>query len=275
MKWLIVSDLHLGSRASRAAQSLDVLCRLSEQAGRVVFNGDTLDKFYGTDAQCDSSGTEHLERLRAVRGVGGQGPTFLTGNHDPGISEEHWLYHEESATLIVHGDALADCTHPTKHEEQQLMRHFSARWQTLGGRPTDLETLHRHYRAVQLEFLPVINPYKKSKTAWQYAKSLLYPPRRPFDILRYWRGAPRLALKMARGFPRPLKHLVFGHSHRAGRWLIDGVEVINTGSFMPFSEPYAVELEGADVRFMPLRVLAERVRESVPVNATVSAGTSA
>ena len=263
MKWVIFSDLHLGSRASVAAQSLEILCRLGERAGRVVFNGDTLDKFYGEDAQCDSSGTEHLERLRNL-GV----PTdFLTGNHDPGISNTHWLYHDESATLIVHGDALADCTHPTKPEDQALMRQFAIRWMSLGGRPTDFETLHQHYRSVQTEFLPIINPYKKSKTVWQYAKSLLFPPRRPIDILRYWHNAPRLALKMARGFPKPLKHLVFGHSHRAGKWLIDGVEVINTGSFMPFSKPYAVEIEGATVRFAKLQSLAEGARILVPAGA--------
>jgi UDP-2,3-diacylglucosamine pyrophosphatase LpxH len=258
VKMLIVSDMHLGSKASTADGRLDALARLAPRFDRVIFNGDTLDRYYSTPPS-DEKAQHYLDSIKARCGGRNGPPELLTGNHDPAVGDAHWIYHEASETLVFHGDCLADCTHPSKAEEQEMMAHFRVRWDALGGRPVEFEALHQNYREVQRQWLPVINPYKKSKTAWQYAKSLLFPPRRPFDILNYWRTAPRKALKVARGFQKPLKHVVFGHTHRPGHWRMEGIEVFNTGSFMPFSKPFAITLEDEKVGYVALDQLLEAV----------------
>ncbi len=264
MTTLILSDLHLGSRASSAAERLDDIARVAQSFDRVIFNGDTLDRCY-SDPNADES-ARFIGAVKSRCGGRHSPPILLSGNHDPAATTEHFVYDETSQTLIFHGDTLADCTHPTKHEEQQIMARLRERWGELGGRPTDFETLHRHYREIQLKWLPIVNPYKKSKTIWQYARSLLYPPRRPLDIVNYWRHAPRLALKVARGFPKPFKRVVFGHSHRCGHWKIDGVELFNTGSFMPFSRPTVIMLDGDALRYMPLDTLVRSRARALPAS---------
>lgn len=258
MKTLIVSDLHLGSRASSAWRQLDSLARVANGFDRVIFNGDTLDYCY-TDPNKRGEG-ENQRFLAAVRGkCGGRNgpPILLSGNHDAFATEQHYLYDDESQSLIFHGDTLADFTHPTKTEDQKLSAKLAERWLELGGRPVDFELLHQHYRAVQMQWMHAIIPVKKSKTVLQYAKSLLYPPRRPFDVVEYWHRAPGRVLKVARGFPRTFKHIIFGHSHRGGHWNIDGVKLFNSGSFMPLSKPLAVLVEDAQVRIVPLRQLID------------------
>ncbi|HLX59702.1 MAG TPA: metallophosphoesterase [Planctomycetota bacterium] len=258
MKTLVLSDLHLGSRASRAAARFDEINRVAASFDRVILNGDTLDRCY-SDPRGDEMALRLIdEALRRCASRNGP-PELLTGNHDPAISEIHWIYHEASATLIYHGDCIRDCTHPTKKDDQQLMVKLRERWAELGGRPKDFVALHANYREIQRVHLPIINPYKKPKTALQYALSLIYPPRRPFDVIHYWMKAPERALSLAQGFGRPIKRVVVGHSHRPGRWKIGEVEVFNTGSFMPLSDSFALCLDGEKVDYVPLKALAESV----------------
>ncbi len=267
MKILILSDLHLGSRASKAAANLDGIARVAAGFDRVILNGDTLDRCYG-DPSGDERATRFIEDVRERCASRNGPPELLTGNHDPAISDAHWVYHEASATLIFHGDCVLDCTHPTKKDDQAMMARLRARWDELGGRPEDFSTLHQNYRQVQRQFLPIINPYKKPKTALQYAMSLIFPPRRPFDILHYWMKAPERALKLARAFKQPLKAVVVGHTHKPGHWKIDGVDVYNTGSSMPLSGAFAFCIDNERVEHIRL----ERLVESAPTAVAVTCG---
>lgn len=262
MKVLVLSDLHLGSKASQAAARFDQISRVAARFDRVILNGDTLDRCY-SDPRGDEKALSLIdEALRRCASRNGP-PELLTGNHDPAISETHWVYHEATATLIYHGDCIRDCTHPSKKDDKQLMAKLRERWAQLGGRPRDFMALHANYREIQRAQLPIINPYKKPKTALQYAMSLIYPPRRPFDVIHYWMKAPERALTLAQGFNRPVKRVVVGHSHRPGRWRIGGVDVFNTGSFMPLSDSFALCIDGEKVDYMPLKALADSVGQIV------------
>ncbi len=260
MNTLVLSDLHLGSKASHAAANLPDLARITATFDRVILNGDTLDRCY--TAPVDHDGASQL--LAAVQkncASRNAPPEFLTGNHDPVISKTHWIYDELSQTLIYHGDCIRDCTHPTKKTDQLLMAKLSERWAKLGGRPKDFIALHENYREVQCRELPIINPYKKSKNVIEYFMSLVYPPRRPFDIMHYWMTAPERALATARGFNRPIKHVVVGHTHKPGQWRIDGINIYNTGSYMPFSGAFGFITESESVRFAPLKQLFDSSRK--------------
>ena len=90
---------------------------------------------------------------------------------------------------------------------------------------------------------------------FSYCWRQLSSPWRVLTILRYWQSAPFCVVVRARDFGRPVAHVAFGHTHRAGTWRRDGIAIYNTGSLMPFSQPYAIVVEGARVEWRPLEEL--------------------
>jgi len=258
MKTLILSDMHLGTQASKAASYLDGIRTAARNYDRVILNGDTLDRYEKPD--CVDSAKRHLgDALDACSSRNGP-PELICGNHDPVISGDQWIYDEPSATLVFHGDCIADCTHPTRITDQLLMVRLQQRWKEMGGRPTRFPELIRMHRSIQAEFALEYPPGKVSRTFLSYVMSTLYPPQRPFHILRYWAGAPRLAAMLGLTHDKPVRHIVVGHTHRAGSWSIKNTHVFNTGSFMPLSVPNVVLIDGGAVKFMPLETLLRSSR---------------
>jgi predicted phosphodiesterase len=261
MKVLVLSDLHLGVPASSAPRWFASLRALCGQYDRVILNGDTLDRYEapGCHVDCDGLLRQTHDCLSARRGP----PEMVMGNHDPAVSTHQWLYLEESATLIFHGDCVADCTHPTRADEQLLAGRLARHWAQHGGRPKTFVELSDVYRRIQAQHIRENPLIRDPKTALTYLASAFLPPQKPFHILRYWRRAPRLAAELAATFDRPVRHVLIGHSHRPGRWALNGLVVMNTGSFMPGSRPYAAIIEDGVVALHPLRELARSARPSV------------
>src|ERR1700759_4263513 len=102
MRTLILSDLHLASRSSRAKAHLSALERLCREFDRVILNGDTLDRYEcaGACAENDRFAAQVPHLFASRSGP----PEILCGNHDSGLSERNWIYLEASQTLIFHGD---------------------------------------------------------------------------------------------------------------------------------------------------------------------------
>jgi len=242
MKTLILSDLHLGSGSSRAGNMLEDLRRVAGGFDRVILNGDTLDRYESPEYQIAAPW------LRAVKDAlqcGGGGPELLAGNHDPAISNEHYVYLSDSATLVFHGDCIADCTHPSREEDRTLMAAMGEKWSALGERPRRFKDLVHVYREVQRRHLKDHIRVCEPKSVPRYLFNVFFPPQKPFHIVRYWYRMPGLAARIAATFDQPVRNIVIGHSHFGGTWLKHGINVYNTGSFMPISRPYAaVEADG-------------------------------
>ncbi|HYG77418.1 MAG TPA: metallophosphoesterase [Planctomycetota bacterium] len=253
MKTLILSDLHLGTDASSATRYLDGIRAVARHCDRVILNGDTLDRYEARNCTPDA---ERLlkDALEACASRNGP-PELISGNHDPAVSGEQWIYDAESATLVFHGDCIADCTHPTRLTDQMLMARLQQHWKEIGGRPQKFTDLISVYRRIQAEFAIENPPGRVSRTALEYVLSIFYPPQKPFHILRYWAGAPRLAAALGETFDKPLRHLVVGHTHRAGCWKVKNFQVINTGSFMPLSTANAAVIVDSKVNFVPIETL--------------------
>lgn len=263
MRTLILSDLHLGSRSTRAPAHLAALERLCREFDRVILNGDTLDR-YEAPGVCAEN--DRLAGVARAALCSRNGPAeFLRGNHDPALAKQNWIYLEASQTLVFHGDCIQDMTHPSRKQDKLLAAHLAAAWNSRGGRPTEFLKLVDIYRDLQNEFL-VANPqiYDRHSKAFYLLRALI-PPHRPFQIFSYWGRAPGMVARLARTFDRPVKNTVVGHSHRGGEWTLDGVRVLNTGSFMPLSTPLAVVASGPHVSIQPLHaLLRERSFVSAP-----------
>jgi len=263
MRTLILSDLHLGSRSTRAPAHLAALERLCREFDRVILNGDTLDRFEapGVCAENDRLASQARAALCSRTGPA----EFLRGNHDPALSERNWIYLESSQTLVFHGDCIQDMTHPSRKQDKLLAAYLARAWKSRGGRPTEFLKLVDIYRDLQNEFL-IANPqiYDRHSKAFYLLRALI-PPHRPLQIFSYWHRAPGMVARLAKSFDRPVKTAVVGHSHRGGDWTLDGVRVLNTGSFMPLSKPMAVIADGAHVSIHALQpLLRERTFVSAP-----------
>ncbi|HYF47830.1 MAG TPA: metallophosphoesterase [Planctomycetota bacterium] len=261
MDVLILSDLHLGSPASRAEPMLTDIRHLARKARRVILNGDTLDRLEAPNAHARAA--ELIRQAREACCPCDTDVEILSGNHDPAISERHWVYLPESQSLVFHGDCVADCTHPYKPEDQALAASMQAAWQKTGGRPERFLDLVDVHRKVQAEHLKRHPRLCEPKTIFDYIRIATLPPHKPFYILHYWYKAPRIAARLGRNFDRPVRNVVIGHTHRPGQWQFSDLTVLNTGAFMPLATPYAAIEENGRMRL-------ERLTDLLRTHATVS-----
>jgi UDP-2,3-diacylglucosamine pyrophosphatase LpxH len=232
---------------------LDGIRKIARQYDRVILNGDTLDRYEAP--KCEPESEELLcDALDACRSASGA-PELLSGNHDPAISAEHWLYLPQSKTLVFHGDCLCDLTHPTREKDRYLASRLHQRWGSIGGRPRKLIDLAPEHRAVQTQVMREQPPIEEPKTLFGYLLSTVYPPQKPFQILHYWSRVPKLAAELALTVDQSVRHVVIGHTHYAGRWSVKGLMILNTGSYMPLSIPHAVCIDGEDVQLVRMSKL--------------------
>jgi UDP-2,3-diacylglucosamine pyrophosphatase LpxH len=262
MKVLILSDLHLGNPASKAYGLMDGIARIARQHDRVILNGDTLDRY--EDASRLPHVSTDLDAIKSACTSRSGPPEILSGNHDPALSSIHWIYIKESKTLVFHGDCITDMTHPSDKDESRLAAYVRKHWTQIGGRPTRFTELAETYRRLQGEHLRT-HPRVEGRTTFAYLTRLLYPPRRPFDILRYVFSAPYRAAELAGEHDDPVEHVIVGHTHRGGTWSHQGRTVMNTGSFMPLSQPSAVVIENHRPMRFPLAKLIRSYTTTVPL----------
>ena len=234
----ILSDLHFRDAASRLRR-LEDLEPLFEGVDELWLNGDTCDNQTGMSAEeIETIRTFFRDRVRTVR--------FLTGNHDPDISTDHWCATPDGRLCATHGDAFFENAVPWSRQHDMLGTRIRAAMAvhpelddtTLDGRlalhriactglprecdPENTSHLHRLRRLVT-EF---------------------WPPRQPLEMLRAWRSLPdRVAAVAPRWFPRA-QVVVTGHVHYPKVWRRGPLTVVNTGALTGPLGAYLVDLIG-------------------------------
>ena len=191
---LFLSDLHLGSRMT-LVRSVESLSPLLDGFKSVVFCGDTIDTFHWPDATSDERAKTAecaknelirlLEKL-AVR------PVFITGNHDPDISNIHACAAQPVPArqiLATHGDLFTLDIASWSAPLQGIADWFIARADAEGRRinrmlPDDLDWVRQRY----LEFVRVA-PERRNINAKDrsFYIQLLHKIARPWLIWRVFR----------------------------------------------------------------------------------------
>ena len=260
----IFSDLHFGDPRSTLRQ-LASLTPLLAGADEIILNGDTVDTV-APETFADQA------TVRAFFASAGPRVTFISGNHDPDISELTELSLADDRIWVTHGDILFDHIAPWSHHAPALRSHLAEL--RAGATPAELaqlETRFRHHRRASHALLSDPDFYRKNppRSPLRTLRNV-FPPRRLIAILRAWRDAPRLAADLARHHRPRAQVVILGHTHRPGVWRLERaprITVINTGAFARPFGPVFVEIRGAAVRvvriarqgdtFAPGRVLAE------------------
>ena len=228
---LILSDLHLGHRASRIKDP-EQLAPLFQGSSSIIFNGDTAEMRHTTDRPIGRKLAAELARICHQEG---RKAFFVNGNHDPTVSNINHLDLHQGAVLVTHGDILflgvAPWSRVAKH---YLMKHREILGDLGPEDFTDFEKRLLATKRTAIE-LQLIEPALTDER-WPSLQLLLrqfWPPHRPFMILKAFWETPGKAANLARVFRPQARFILVGHTHFPGAWKIDPRIVINTGGFVP------------------------------------------
>ena len=222
----IISDLHLFD-ARTQVRDLRQIAPLLAGVQTFVLNGDTCEMRAGvTPAQ--------LAELRAFFTASVPEVVFITGNHDPDISDVHEILAARDRVWILHGDVCLPGLTPWSRKadgiQLRLERHLAAEPDADWSR---LDVRFRIARVVAREetyFPDRTTRSWRAHVAWIW--DTLFPPLQVIAMLRSWRDLPGLAAELAQAQRPTAQVVVTGHVHFPGVWHpASGPVVVNTGSF--------------------------------------------
>lgn len=249
MSTRILSDLHFGHPASYLTR-LEMLAPLLEGVGHLVFNGDSVETRF---AKTRPEGLERLARLQDF--VARYAPsTFLTGNHDPDITNRHHLDLAGGSLFVTHGDAFFPGISPWSRDAARLLQACT---ESLASLPTSAP-LPEHLAALRRAILtqehigPRPHHLAKTRTLHGFLQEA-WPPKRPFIMLHCWLRSAHKAVAFASEHRPSANIVVMGHTHRAGVWKIGSRHVINTGSFLPYSGRLLVDLGESELSLRKIK----------------------
>jgi predicted phosphodiesterase len=257
----IFSDLHFRDPRGELHDLADFAPLLGD-AGRVVFNGDSLDTQVPSMAR-------HSGELLDFAARSGRCIDWLTGNHDPDFAENAELSLADGRIWITHGDVFFDAIAPWSHHAAELRRRIA---ENGSGLPvadlTRIETRLRLHRIVAraLPEPPHLFEPGLANRAYRVAHAL-FPPRRLVSILHTWATTPRTVAALARAQRPQARVVLLGHTHYPGVWRVRGrrdeptITVINTGSFTRPFGALLVEVRGEHLRVLRIHRTAEGFRE--------------
>jgi len=227
---LILSDLHLGHRASRIRDP-EQLAPLFREAKTIVLNGDTAELRHQIDRPLGRQLAAHLARVCHASGAKA---IFVNGNHDPVISHLDHLDLAEGQILVTHGDMLFLGVAPWSRQAYAYRKIHLRALEHLG--PDALLNFEKRLLATKRTALKLqLLEEPTTKGRFQGIGLIIrqfWPPFRPFMILGAWWNTPKLGAKLLEAFRPDARYLLIGHTHFPGYWNHHGRVIINTGSFV-------------------------------------------
>ena len=240
---IIISDLHLGHRASQIRDP-EELTPILREARSVIFNGDTVEMRTAVDRPVGRHMAAVIARL--CHSIGCRA-TFINGNHDPAVSKIDHLDLMDGRILVTHGDILFLGVAPWSRQALAYRKIHLRALANLG--PDALMNFEKRLLAtkrtsIKLQMMerPVTKHSKAAKLSVLLAQ--FWPPHRPFMILRAWLQTPTLAARLCNLFRPNARYVLVGHTHYPGFWRRGPITVINTGSYVLHFGALAVILDG-------------------------------
>ncbi len=247
----IFSDVHYGDRAS-GVRDIRQLSGLAEGAGSIIVNGDMLDTRAGPDPKRTA---EQRAEVFAFFSGAGAAMTYVTGNHDPDISACHSCELAGGEVFVTHGDVVFDDIVPWGRDAGIIRRRLREAWPANAGGTLEeqLAAWRRVAAAIPQRHQSERHPVKY---ALRFAADTIWPPWKALLILNAWRVQPPRIAALVRRHRPSARFAIVGHTHYPGIRTVDGVTVINTGSFCGPLGGLTVDIEpgGLTVRRM------ERIR---------------
>ncbi len=236
----IISDIHFGHRGSLIHHP-DQIDPLLKDTSTLVFNGDTFEAQF-KDRQEDTHTTmEELKRLCSSNQVT---PHFISGNHDPGISDLHYITLNDEEILITHGDILFQDIVPwSPHAKRLSLLHRKYLDELTEAEKNDFSSLLQANKKASLNLNPAPPPLTggimgKLKHFAGHARA----PQRVYRTFSSWINTPGIATNFLQKQCPKTQFFIFGHTHFPGIWSKKNRVIINTGSFVPLLGNLSVDI---------------------------------
>ena len=253
----IFSDLHYGDKAS-TLRSLPDIRPLLEGCSSVILNGDTLDTRPSRTPEATLRAREEVRRFFATEAPP---TTWLTGNHDPDISDQHAVELNDRLVYVTHGDILFENLVPWGRDADDLSRALETE---LARFASDDRTLLGHqFEAFRRAAATIPQRHQSEQNSLKYVVGFvadtIWPPLRILKVLKAWRETPVRAASLLKRHQLPARVVVIGHTHRRGVTRTkEGILVFNTGSLCPPCAGAVVDVSESNVR---LRAIIRRGNE--------------
>ena len=244
----ILSDLHFRDASSRLRR-LEELEPLLLGVDTLWLNGDTCDNQTGMPATA-------VEEIRGFFRARVPHVHFLTGNHDPDISTEHWSTTADRRVFATHGDAFFENAVPWSRQRNLLnerSRSAMAEHPELDHRTLDGRLALHRIACTGLKF--GYDP--ENATHCHRLHRLIttfYPPSQPLAMIKAWRSLPDRVAAVAPAWLPGAQVVVTGHVHYPRVWRRGDLTVINTGAFTGPLGAYLVDIDGEHVAVHRLRL---------------------
>ena len=249
-EFLVLSDLHIGHQAS-AIRDVSALASLMQPGRTIIFNGDTFEMRRAVDR---TKAVQHVAALNALLLKSKTNSHFISGNHDPTVSDLTFIECPATGVLITHGDALFHNIAPWSLNEKHYSRaHAREIAQLTDAERTDLSSRLAALRRATTRY-DISHPTVKPGLAGTLVHLLetTWPPWRPLSILKCWAEIPHRAETFTQTYRPDTSTLIIGHSHFAGTWMKNSLRIINTGAAMTGFRPRAVHFQNGRMRIRRL-----------------------
>ena len=236
----VVSDLHLGHPASRVTD-VAALRPILEGAATVIFNGDPCELSYsGWRPEGEAL---HADLVALCEEVGVR-PVFVTGNHDPRISDTGWI--DMGPVFVSHGDMILPTSAPWSWEYIRNKEKVHGILEARNDASPHHGLAHRYetLRELHAAMVPEPGPRKRTTGGGKYLLSALWPPERSFTMLQAWTTMVNRAEGFVARYRPESRAFLYGHFHRAGVWKRKGRIHVNTGSFMARMQTLVADFDG-------------------------------
>jgi predicted phosphodiesterase len=238
---LVLSDLHLGHRASRIKHP-DQLTPILDGPGSVIFNGDTSEMRNSEDRLVGRKLAADLARICHQTG---RKAFFVNGNHDPTVSSTNHLDLASGAVLVTHGDILFLDVAPWSRDAEHYRKKHRQILDGLGPDGyADFEKRLLASKRTSIELQMLEPPLTRGRSSgFRLLIRSCWPPWRPLMIIKAWGEVPGRAADLARVFRPEARFVLVGHTHCPGIWRVAPRVIINTGSFVPYFGACAAIIE--------------------------------
>jgi len=237
MRIRILSDLHYRD-ASSYLQQASGLNSLLDGIDALWLNGDTFDTESNTPAAHIQELRTHLEsHVPQVR--------YLTGNHDPMLTDEAEATLANGRIWVTHGDIFTRDIVPWGRLRPVFRQRIG---EILAAHPdwdyasaTDRLRVHRlACQGVARESNP--HDFSRSGRIRRLATEL-WPPSQPWYVLKTWRTFADDVARLTAAWRPEASIVITGHIHFPRVWRRGALTVINTGGFTGPMGAAAVDVE--------------------------------
>ncbi len=252
----LLSDLHLGHEVSTIRRSTELEPLLEDGIRTLILNGDTLEsrlpRFFERSRQM-------LAELREMCQRRGIELVLLNGNHDPSLWPHDWLRLAGGQVFITHGHVFLRFVSPWSSR----LRHCRGALEEIEAEydQTSLRGMEARYELTRRWSERMIATEVRQSGQGMAAKLKmalheLWPPSRPWNVAKVWTMLPAIATRFIEQYQPQAGLVLFGHTHRAAWWRRNGRLLVNTGGFVSFAKPLAVDFlseSQAVIRRVPRR----------------------